>query len=69
MDPLEDTPEEELIDHEYCRTLVCPYCGFEHRDPDDITGNDEDGEMDCYLCGKPMWWHRHVEITYSTEKC
>lgn len=59
---------EDGIDCEYTREIVCPHCGREQSDPNDITGDNEDGDTECGWCEKPFRWHRHVEITYSTEK-
>jgi DNA-directed RNA polymerase subunit RPC12/RpoP len=55
----------EDIDHEYTDTIVCPYCGYKHEDVFEFS---DDGETDCYKCGKEFSFTRIVTVEYSTEK-
>lgn len=63
-------PKSE-IDHEYTENVVCPYCGWEDTDSQEIdfgSGSDETTELDCGECGEIFIAHRIVTVDYSTEK-
>ena len=65
--PSDDFPEE--IDHEFKDNIVCPHCGFEHRDSYEWgQWNDECGEGECSECEKPFKWSREISVSYSTKK-
>ena len=54
------------IEHEYTFEIVCPYCGYEHGDSWEQSGDD--GDIDCDECGKEFTYNRDIEVSYSTEK-
>ncbi len=57
-------------DTQYQNEVICPHCGYVHRDSWEIDfGGYGDGEitMECANCDEPMVVTRQVEVTYSTE--
>lgn len=57
------------IDHEYTSKIVCPHCGYAHKDSCEFFDNGgECVESECWSCDKPMVVTRHVSIKYSTRK-
>ena len=54
------------IDHEYTDDIVCPYCGYTHRDSWEL-GADY-GDHDCGSCGKIFLYERDIVVSYSTSK-
>ncbi|SHN77543.1 hypothetical protein [Desulfitobacterium chlororespirans] len=64
-----DTDDDCTIDHEYTDEIICPYCGSEFSDSDDIEPNDEIlGLQYCEECEKGFYAFRSVTVDYSTEK-
>ena len=59
-------PEE--IDTEYTRKPICPHCGDEIEDIDDIFDVNENASLDCPACRKPLRVTRDFDVTYCTEK-
>ena len=53
------------IDHEYTNEVVCPHCGYEHRDSWELS---DAGEHECDNCGEPFLIERIVSVTYCTAK-
>lgn len=43
---------------------VCPYCGYEHRDPD---GFEVSGLKTCNKCNKEFECYVEVHTSYTTE--
>jgi len=49
----------------YGEFLICPHCGYVHKDSWEIgEGGEEDGETDCAHCGKEFLYSRRVHVTY-----
>lgn len=53
------------IYHRYTEWIVCPHCGYEHRD---TTDYGDSGSFDCESCDKPFKFEAIYAITYNTEK-
>jgi hypothetical protein len=49
---------------EYTDEVICPHCGYEHRD----SWEFQDGEHDCPDCEKSFTLSRNVSVTYDTKK-
>lgn len=49
---------------EYMSCVVCPWCGHEHGDSNEIG----EGEFNCSMCENLMDVTRHVIIEYTTRK-
>ena len=47
------------------RDPVCPYCGEAQGDFWEVSSNS--GETECGSCGRPFFYEREVEVTYSTS--
>jgi len=45
--------------------LVCPYCGYEHEDPDDMRAS---GTYPCQRCEKEFTYSCDYTVYYITEK-
>ena len=54
----------DAIDLMFNQSPICPHCGHQHNDAFEWA---DDGEHECYGCGKPFWCHRDIEITYTTS--
>ncbi len=46
--------------------MVCPHCGFEHRDSWELDPESEGGTYECTECGESFKWARNFEVTYYT---
>jgi DNA-directed RNA polymerase subunit RPC12/RpoP len=57
--------EDNEIDHEWTREIVCPYCGYEHTDCFEYP---DSGKHSCHRCNKEFTFIREIEVTYTTEK-
>ena len=55
-----------MIDHEYTREPVCPYCGKEQMDSFEMP---EDGSTECGECGKGFTFTSYISRTFTTKKC
>ena len=53
------------IDHEYTEEVVCPWCGCEFSDSWEFS---DDGELDCYECGKSFDFYREISCSYVTKR-
>jgi hypothetical protein len=52
----------------YCNhSVVCPYCGYEHGDADELFGHREDTEIECDGCGKTFVATRVVSVSYHAS--
>ena len=59
------------IDCEYTDMVVCPYCGYQHRDSNEIFDDDSmdsETETDCDRCEKTFIASREVTVTYTSRK-
>lgn len=59
-----------MIEHEYTREIVCPYCGYTFSDSWDYGIGQGYSELECgnENCLKTFEvWHE-VEVTYLTAK-
>ena len=54
-----------MIEHEYTKDIVCPYCGEEVGDSWEFQ--DECGELECYECNKKFHWNRIITVEYCTS--
>jgi len=58
-----------VIDHDFTRNIVCPYCGHVDRDSWEWNNGEEgDGEAECGECEKSYGVSRHVMVKYSTRR-
>jgi hypothetical protein len=58
--------EDAEIDHDYTDKPVCPYCGTEASQEDNI---EEDDELECDVCdGEFKVTNVYISVSYSTEK-
>lgn len=60
-----------MIDCEYTREIVCPYCGYKYSDSWEVDfgeGAEGDTEIDCISCDESFSVSRMVEVTYSSRK-
>ena len=53
------------IYHEYTDEIICPHCGEEMMDSWEYS---EDGEDECWECGKKFSYSRYTSVSYSTKK-
>jgi hypothetical protein len=53
------------IDASYTDQITCPYCGDERTDSWELG---EEGEVECYECGKMFRFTSDVRITYTSER-
>ncbi len=44
--------------------VTCPYCETQVGDSWELGGDE--GERECYECGKKYEWYRNVSVDYST---
>jgi len=59
------------IDHDNTDEIVCPHCGYEHRDSWDFFSYDycdDSTESECGSCGLMMIITREFDVKYSTSK-
>lgn len=56
-------PEES--DYQGTDEVVCPYCGKEQGDSWELSSDD--GDLDCYHCGRRFMYTRTVSVDYSTH--
>jgi|GEM_PF-3920061 len=56
------------IDTKYQNNLICPHCGYEDKEPYEVTGDEENGNTECGNCGKYYQFTRYINISYSTFK-
>ena len=54
------------IDHDGTFSPVCPHCGHEHQDAWEWKGDE--GEQDCWSCGRCFSYHRMISVEYSTQR-
>lgn len=47
--------------------IVCPHCGYRHKDSWEIADGDDYGETTCAKCEKPFQWSRFERVTYTTK--
>lgn len=53
---------------EYQDVIICPYCGFDHQEPEEMVDTDDEcSEVKCGDCGKIFNVVVQKEITYSTS--
>lgn len=57
---------EKSIDCEGTNEIVCPHCGYEHRDSWELERDD--GDTECHSCEKPFQYSRLTSVTYSSNK-
>jgi predicted RNA-binding Zn-ribbon protein involved in translation (DUF1610 family) len=55
---------EETFDTNDTVWMVCPYCGFEDRDSDEVR--PDSGTHDCPECGETYNFERNKNIRYDT---
>lgn len=53
------------IDHTYTDEIVCPYCGCEFGDSNELG---DEGDADCPDCKKEFKFWQNIEVTYCTQK-
>lgn len=59
----------DYIPNENVDEIVCPYCGHEHGDTDDLEVEDERAfYFDCESCGKEMMVQPQLVVEYTTTK-
>ena len=56
----------EETDHEYTKNIICPHCGDEDKESDELE--DDYGTLKCFKCKKHFNYDRYVDIKYSTMK-
>ena len=57
------------INCSYTSEIVCPYCGYMHRDSWDMWPNDrEENDIYCHHCDRDFTVSRDVSITYTSYK-
>lgn len=56
-----------MIDHEYTREIVCPYCGCEFSDSWEYGDGEDIGEVECECCEKEFFVSRVIDITYVSK--
>lgn len=55
------------IDTKYTDVLVCPYCGYQHRDTFEIEDAEEASkESYCDSCGKMFFYETETRRTFSS---
>jgi DNA-directed RNA polymerase subunit RPC12/RpoP len=54
-----------MVEHEYTKEIVCPYCGYEQGDSWEYDG--ECDELECAECGKKFHYSRDISVSYSTS--
>lgn len=56
-------------EHHNTTHIVCPHCGYAHRDSWEVNDGEEGwfGDRECGDCGKVFTGQRHISVTYSTE--
>ncbi|ADG70092.1 hypothetical protein Plim_4285 (plasmid) [Planctopirus limnophila DSM 3776] len=52
------------LDTDFTDEIVCPWCGYEHRDKWEY----QEGEQFCGDCGRKFFLGIHTKVTYSTER-
>lgn len=57
-------PVAEIV-HEDTEEIICPWCGYEFQDSWEF---EENGEHECYGCGKSFKFSRIIDVTYDTER-
>lgn len=48
--------------------IVCPCCGHRIEDDDGFFVREQEGEYECYECGKTFHFEVDIEVTYSTQR-
>ena len=57
------------VNHKFTDEIVCPHCGDKWSDSWEVSPRDEEiGLQECENCEKSFYAHRHIEVTYSTQK-
>lgn len=54
------------IETDYQDEIVCPHCGYRHRDSWEV--NSDDTNLECEDCGKEFLMTRVTEVYYTTKK-
>ena len=52
------------IDHLCTAEIVCPNCGEALGDSCEM---EDEGELECDVCGCRFYYSRRVEVTYTTH--
>jgi hypothetical protein len=63
-----DALDEDLIDCDYTREIVCPFCGYEHSDSWEHHGNDDTIRMNCEKCEREFDCERDITVHYSSSR-
>lgn len=58
------------IDYTHTENIVCPYCGHEDRDSNEVEfdGLEGEAEVDCGECCELFLVTRNVTVSYSSNK-
>jgi hypothetical protein len=66
---LQDKRNEWENRHEYCDTVICPYCDYEFEHEDDyIPYKENEEEIKCPICHKKFNCVTEVTYSWSTSK-
>lgn len=55
---------EQIIETEDTAYMVCPYCGYNDRDSDEVE--PDNGVHECPKCGEEYDYERSRDIKYTT---
>lgn len=55
---------ERIFDTNDTAWMVCPYCGYEDRDSDEVS--PDRGTHECPECGEEYNYERSKSVTYDT---
>jgi len=54
--------------YHYEDNIICPFCSEIVRDAWEFVRDEDDGDRECYNCGKIFLYEVHRSISYSTYK-
>lgn len=56
-----------MTSYNYTVEVICPHCGYVHRNSSDIDLDDYPSKIECQSCGEEFEAWRDVEITYCSR--
>lgn len=56
----------KITEYEFEDNIICPFCDEVVRDEWEFIGDNEDGYLECYNCGRTFLYNVHRSVSYSS---